>query len=166
MMKDVTFNVSCENLMEGESLHIIGNSDELGNWDNENTKQLEKKENSFFVLKLSVDSNSTLIYKYLIKKDGFIQKWEIENRTIKLDSNQQEIKDTVETQMNADCKFGQYLIKLNLNDIKTNLESKNIQIEINPSKTTFATFSGNLCDLFNKDFSQMNFKLIFLEEKK
>jgi hypothetical protein len=165
-MKDVTFNASCENLLEGESLHIIGNADELGNWDNENTKQLEKKENSLFTLKLSIASNSTLIYKYLIKKDGIIHKWEIENRIIQMDSTQQETKDKVETQMNSDSKFGQYLIKLNLDDVKTNLESKNIQIEINPGKTTFATFSENLCDLFNKNFEQLNFKLIFSEEKK
>ena len=155
--------MNCEKIKDGESLHILGNSIELGNWQTINSKKLEKTEkNSIFKLNLKT-TNSTLTYKYIIKKEGVTVRWESENRKIQ---TKQKIEDKVEIQMTSDCKFGVHIIKLNTETIKTNLEKKNISMEFKPGMKTASTFQLPLIEFYSENFGDIDFKIILREEEK
>eukprot|EP01080_Neovahlkampfia_damariscottae_P002152 gene2152-2018_t len=159
---EVTFTTTCDQIEKGESLHILGESEELGKWKNNFSQKLEKNENSEFKVSLKITS-SILIYKYIIKKEGVTVRWEAENRKIE---TQKEIKDKVDIPMTSDCKFGVHVIKMNSDNIKTNLKLENIQMEFKPGKKTASTFNFPLMEFYSENFGDIDFKIILKQQEK
>ena len=83
------FQVECKETQLGEEVYIVGNANELGNWNAQNSKKLSTSSNKFPLWEsnpISFPSKSKLEYKYIIKNKSNNVKWENfdGNRTINL----------------------------------------------------------------------------------
>ncbi len=90
---NVKFEIQCKETQFGEDLYIIGNSNELGNW-NVNQSQKLKTDSSKFPLwetdNIKFKKKSPLEYKYIIKNNSNNVRWENfdGNRNLNLSSLQ------------------------------------------------------------------------------
>ena len=85
------FQIECKDTKPGDSVYVVGNSSELGNWKAENSQKL-KTDSSRFPLwesePISFNSKTQLEYKYIIKSGSKNVRWENfkGNRTLDLSS--------------------------------------------------------------------------------
>ena len=73
------FQVECKETQLGEEVYIVGNANELGNWNAQNSKKLSTSSNKFPLWEsnpISFSSKSKLEYKYIIKNKSNNVKWE------------------------------------------------------------------------------------------
>ena len=76
---DLKFQVECKETKLGEEVYIVGNSNELGNWNVNNSKKLSTDSKLFPLWEsnpISFQSKSQLEYKYIIKSSSNNVKWE------------------------------------------------------------------------------------------
>ena len=76
---NLKFQVECKETKLGEEVYIVGNSNELGNWNVNNSKKLSTDSNLFPLWEsnpISFKSKSQLEYKYIIKSSSNNVKWE------------------------------------------------------------------------------------------
>ncbi len=77
--KNCKFQIECKQTKPGEEVYIVGNSNELGNWNVNNSKKLSTNSNLFPQWEsnpISFNSQSQLEYKYIIKSSSNNVKWE------------------------------------------------------------------------------------------
>ena len=75
----IQFQVECRETKPGESIYVVGNSSELGNWKAENAIKLKTNKGKFPLWEsepISFQSNSQLEYKYIINSSSNNVKWE------------------------------------------------------------------------------------------
>ena len=73
------FQVECKETQLGEEVYIVGNANELGNWNAQNSKKLSTSSNKFPLWEsnpISFSSKSKLEYKYIIQNKSNNVKWE------------------------------------------------------------------------------------------
>ena len=76
---NLKFQVECKETQLGEEVYIVGNSNELGNWNVNNSKKLFTDSNKFPIWEshpIQFQSKSQLEYKYIIKNKSNNVKWE------------------------------------------------------------------------------------------
>ena len=76
---NLKFQVECKETKLGEEVYIVGNSNELGNWNVNNSKKLSTDSKLFPLWEsnpISFQSKSQLEYKYIIKSSSNNVKWE------------------------------------------------------------------------------------------
>ena len=75
---NLKFKIKCDETKFGEEVYITGNTEELGNWNSNNSKKLMSDSKKFPIWEsnqISFNSNSNLEYKYIIKSSNNV-KWE------------------------------------------------------------------------------------------
>ena len=73
------FQVECKETHPGEEVYIVGNSNELGNWNINNSQKLSTGPNKFPLWEshpILFQSKRQLEYKYIIKNSSNNVKWE------------------------------------------------------------------------------------------
>ena len=73
------FQIECKDTKPGEEVYLVGNANELGNWNAKNSQKLKTSSNKFPLWEsnpISFDSKSELEYKYIIKNSSNNVKWE------------------------------------------------------------------------------------------
>ena len=88
-MSNVQFQVECKETKPGEEVYIVGNANEIGNWNVNNSQKLSTDSNRFPVWEsnpITFQSKTQLEYKYIIKNKSNNVKWENfdGNRTLNL----------------------------------------------------------------------------------
>ena len=73
----IQFKYSCK-INEDEEIRIVGNKEELGNWDYNKSKKLSllKIDTWFLFESINIPQNTTIEYKYVIFKNDQFVKWE------------------------------------------------------------------------------------------
>ena len=85
------FQIECKDTKPGDSVYVVGNASELGNWKAENSQKLKTNKSKFPLWEsepISFNSKTQLEYKYIIKNNSKNVRWENfqGNRTLDLSS--------------------------------------------------------------------------------
>ncbi|KAJ3434150.1 glycerophosphoryl diester phosphodiesterase [Anaeramoeba flamelloides] len=116
------FNVTTEILSQSSIVCVLGNCEQLGNWDLTKPVQLEKRIDSqntgqlLWSVKVDLPESQEVEYKYIIKENGFVERWETFpiNRKLVVSSqkNNKEVQDNLgnnpktENEKTTVSKFG------------------------------------------------------------
>ena len=85
------FQIECKDTKPGDSVYVVGNASELGNWKAEKSQKLKTNSSRFPLWEsepISFNSKTQLEYKYIIKSGSKNVRWENfkGNRTLDLSS--------------------------------------------------------------------------------
>lgn len=117
------FQLKCKHTNFGENVHLVGNSDQLGNWNTNKSIKLNTDSNLFPLWEsnsISFNSKSNLEYKYIIKNQNNDVKWESfsGNRELNLSKLQQNEEYIIND--------GEFNLKINpkITKVKSNFKEK------------------------------------------
>jgi len=112
-IEKIRFEIQYQTQM-GQEIGILGNLNELGNWNQENCLRLNWTENNIWIKEIDGKNNNNIEFKFIFIVNNKVQKWEDGGNRI---LNLNEIIEKIKNENNKKFELNQQKIELNNNNI-------------------------------------------------